>query len=75
MGQAWGVPAVDMGVGGSIPIVAELADLFPGAQYLITGAEDPDTRAHGVDEFLDLADLRRGMLAEALLLARLNQQA
>ncbi|MHC5560665.1 M20/M25/M40 family metallo-hydrolase [Kocuria sp. U4B] len=74
MEQAWGVPAVDMGVGGSIPIVAELARLFPDAQFLITGAEDPDTRAHGVDESLDLTDLRRGMLAEALLLARLDRQ-
>ncbi|MHC5560659.1 M20/M25/M40 family metallo-hydrolase [Kocuria sp. U4B] len=74
MGQAWGTPAVNMGIGGAIPIVAELAQLFPDAQILVTGAEDPDTRAHGVDESLDLADLRQGMLAEALLLARLNQQ-
>lgn len=74
MGQAWGTAAVDMGVGGSIPIVAELAGLFPAAQFLITGAEDPDTRAHGTDESLDLGDLRRGMLAEALLLARLDSE-
>jgi cysteinylglycine-S-conjugate dipeptidase len=72
MGQAWGTPAVDMGIGGAIPIVAELAARFPSAQVLVTGAEDPDTRAHGIDESLDLEDLRRGMLAEALLLARLN---
>jgi cysteinylglycine-S-conjugate dipeptidase len=72
MGQAWGTPAVDMGIGGAIPIVAELAERFPQAQILVTGAEDPDTRAHGIDESLDLEDLRRGMLAEALLLARLN---
>ncbi|MEH0110333.1 M20/M25/M40 family metallo-hydrolase [Tersicoccus sp. MR15.9] len=72
MHQAWGRPAVDMGVGGSIPVVAELARLLPDAQILITGAEDPDTRAHGIDESLDVEDLRRGVLAEALLLARLD---
>ena len=74
MGEAWGTPAVDMGVGGAIPIVAELAELFPAAQILVTGAEDPDTRAHGVDESLDVEDLRRGMLAQALLLARLDRR-
>jgi cysteinylglycine-S-conjugate dipeptidase len=74
MGEAWGTPAVNMGIGGAIPIVAELAELFPTAQILVTGAEDPDTRAHGTDESLDIADLRRGMLAEALLLARLHHE-
>lgn len=32
------------------------------------GAEDPGTRAHGIEESLDIDDLRRGTLAEALLL-------
>jgi cysteinylglycine-S-conjugate dipeptidase len=75
MGQAWGTPAVDMGIGGAIPIAAELAAHLPSAQVLVTGAEDPDTRAHGTDESLDLEDLRRAMLAEALFLARLNHRA
>ena len=74
MAEAWGTEPVQMGVGGSIPIVAELAAHFPHAQFLLTGAEDPDTRAHGADESLDLADLRRGMLAQALLLARLEHE-
>jgi cysteinylglycine-S-conjugate dipeptidase len=75
MGQAWGTAAVDMGIGGAIPIVAELAGRFPQAQILITRAEDRDTRAHGTDESLDVEDLRRGMLAEALLPAWLNRRA
>ena len=39
--QAWGVDAVDMGMGGSIPFIAELAAAFPGATILVTGVEDP----------------------------------
>ena len=38
---------------------------------LVTGVEDPDTRAHGIDEGLHLAEFERVCLAETLLLARL----
>ena len=73
MKEAWGVPPVEMGVGGSIPVVAELKEKFPEAQVLINGAEDPDTRAHGANESIHLGDFRNGILSEALFLARLNQ--
>lgn len=71
--EAWGVPAVDTGVGGSIPFVASFAAQLPDAEFLITGVEDPDTRAHGADESLHLAMFERCVLAEALLLQRLAQ--
>ncbi|MBO9521938.1 MAG: dipeptidase [Nocardioidaceae bacterium] len=71
--QAWdGVAPVDMGVGGSIPFIAEFVDTFPGASVLVTGVEDPDTRAHGANEGLHLAEFERVCLAEALLLANLG---
>lgn len=73
MAEAWGVPPVRAGVGGSIPLVSALARHFPAAQILITGAEDPDSRAHGEDESVHLDELRRSILAEALLLAKLNR--
>ena len=69
--DAWGVPPVDMGVGGSIPFIAEFAEIFPAAAILVTGVEDPDTRAHGADESLHLAEFERVCLAEAVLLERL----
>lgn len=69
--QAWGRPAVHIGVGGSIPFIAELAAVYPGATVLVTGVEDPDTRAHGTDESLHLVEFERACLAEALLLAAL----
>lgn len=72
MEQAWGVVPVRMGVGGSIPVVEHLAGRFPDAQILITGAEDPDSRAHGPDESAHLGDLRKAILAEALMLAALD---
>jgi len=68
---AWGTPPVDIGVGGSIPFVAEFAAAYPDAAILVTGVEDPDSRAHGANESLHLAEFARVCLAEALLLANL----
>ncbi len=70
--DAWGVTPVDIGVGGSIPFVAAFAERFPQAAILVTGVEDPDTRAHGANESLHLAEFERVCVAEALLLARLG---
>ena len=74
--RAWGgTSPVDIGVGGSIPFIAELADMFPDAAVLVTGIGDPDTRAHGANEGLHLAEFERVCLAEALLLAELATAA
>ncbi len=73
LAQAWGRAPVHMGVGGSIPFIAELGRVFPDATVLVTGVEDPDTRAHGTDESLHLAEFERACLAETLLLAALGQ--
>ena len=71
--EAWdGTAPVDMGVGGSIPFIAEFLEAFPDASVLVTGVEDPDTRAHGANEGLHLAEFARVVLAEALLLAKLG---
>jgi acetylornithine deacetylase/succinyl-diaminopimelate desuccinylase-like protein len=68
--EAWdGVAPVDIGVGGSIPFIATFQELFPGAAILVTGVEDPDSRAHGPNESLHLAEFERVCVAEALLLA------
>ncbi|MBW8750265.1 MAG: dipeptidase [Propionibacteriales bacterium] len=70
--QAWdGVAPVDMGVGGSIPFIELFLRTFPGASVLVTGVEDPDTRAHGANEGLHLKEFERVCLAETLLLANL----
>jgi cysteinylglycine-S-conjugate dipeptidase len=71
--ESWGSPAVDVGGGGSIPFVTGYAEVFPEAEILISGVEDPDTRAHGANESLHLAMFERACLAETLLLHRLGE--
>lgn len=72
--EAWdGTAPVDMGVGGSIPFIAEFLEAFPQASVLVTGVEDPDTRAHGANEGLHLAEFERVVLAETLLLRNLGR--
>jgi acetylornithine deacetylase/succinyl-diaminopimelate desuccinylase-like protein len=70
--DAWGTAPVEVGVGGSIGFLAPFVETFPGAEVLITGVEDPDTRAHAPDESLHLVDFERACLAEALFLHRLG---
>ena len=69
--QAWGTPPVQIGVGGSIPFIADLLVAYPSATVLVTGVEDPDSRAHGANESLHLGEFERACLAETLLLKAL----
>lgn len=72
-GEAFDRPLVEIGMGGSIPFIADFAELFPEATVLVTGVEDPDSRAHGVDESLHLNQFAQVCLAETLLLEKLAQ--
>lgn len=74
MTAAWdGTDVVEMGVGGSIPFVADFAARYPDAAILLTGAGDPSSSIHAPDESQDLADLERCVLAEALALQALAE--
>ena len=70
LSKAWGHKAVDIGAGGTIPFLFDLAELFPSAEIMVTGVEDPRSRAHGPDESVDLGELERTCVAEALFLER-----
>ncbi len=70
--DAYGNDAVEAGIGGSIPFIAEFARAYPGATVLVTGVGDPASRWHGIDESLHLGMWERACLAEALLLERLS---
>ena len=67
MERAYGRPAVESGSGGSVPLVPVLARAFPHAEILIYGASDEKSQYHSIDESVDLGDLERASLAEALL--------
>ena len=73
--QGWGAEPIDMGMGGSIPFIAEFAAAFPEATILVTGVEDPGTQAHSVNESLHLGVLERAAITEALLLEKLGGQS
>ncbi|KRX02129.1 hypothetical protein PPERSA_06324 [Pseudocohnilembus persalinus] len=47
------------GMGGSIPLMNELQNIFPKAQFLVTGCAGPDTNSHGPNECLNLDYLKK----------------
>ena len=65
--------AVEVGMGGTVPFIAEFARTFPGATVLVTGVGDPASRWHGVDESLHLGMFSRCVLAETMLLRSLAE--
>ena len=72
LAASWQTGAVKIGQGGSIPFISDLREVFPQAQVLVTGIEDPDSRAHSANESMHLGELENIVLAQALLLARLG---
>ena len=68
----YGIAPVDIGVGGSIPFIADLVREFPSAQILVTGVEDPHSMAHSPNESLHLDTFRHALASEALLLEALD---
>ncbi len=68
MAEAYGRAAVDVGSGGSIPLVTVLAATYPEADIVVWGAQDDGARIHAGDEGVVLEELGRAILAEALLL-------
>ncbi|MGO1411518.1 MAG: dipeptidase [Microbacterium sp.] len=74
MRDGYGTEPVDYGVGGSIPFVADLVERYPGVQILVTGIEDPHSRAHSPNESLHLDTFRHAIVSETLLLGRMNQR-
>jgi acetylornithine deacetylase/succinyl-diaminopimelate desuccinylase-like protein len=70
--RAYGREPIEMGSGGSIPLVPMLAQAFPGIEILIWGAMDERSAIHSVNESVDLAEIERIALAEAVLVHNLG---
>ena len=64
----FGRPSRAFGEGGSIPFMGMLGEMFPDAQFVITGVLGPGANAHGPNEYLHLPTARRltSCLAELL---------
>ena len=72
--QAYGKPVARMGSGGSVPLVAKLRDAYPDAAFVLWGAQDSDlARIHAANESVDLDEIAKIALAEALLLQGLSR--
>lgn len=74
LSAGFGKDAVLTGLGGSIPFIADLLEVFPQASILVTGVEDPDARAHSANESLYVPDFRAAIVSEALLLESLAER-
>jgi acetylornithine deacetylase/succinyl-diaminopimelate desuccinylase-like protein len=71
MADAYKKPAVQVGSGGSIPLVTALAQAIPQAEIIVWGAQDESAQIHSANESVDLAELERAALTEALFIERL----
>ncbi|MER7756726.1 dipeptidase [Kitasatospora sp. NPDC097643] len=70
MAEAFGTPMVTSGEGGSIPLCDTLRTLYPQAEIVLIGVEEPTTQIHAVNESVDPQELERMALTEALFLRR-----
>jgi acetylornithine deacetylase/succinyl-diaminopimelate desuccinylase-like protein len=73
LARAYGREAIELGSGGSIPLVPMLTQTFPGIEILIWGAMDERSFIHSVNESVDLTEIERITLAEALFLRTLGE--
>ena len=56
---SFGNPSRAFGEGGSIPFMGMLGEMFPEAQFVITGVLGPGSNAHGPNEYLHVPTARR----------------
>ncbi|MFI6849199.1 dipeptidase [Kitasatospora sp. NPDC050467] len=70
MAEAFGTAMVASGEGGSIPLCNTLRSLYPQAEIVLIGVEEPTTQIHAVNESVDPLELERMALTEALFLRR-----
>jgi cysteinylglycine-S-conjugate dipeptidase len=71
LSETYGRDVVEMGSGGSIPLVPMLAETFPGIAVLMWGASDERSNNHSVNESVDLGELEQMTVAEAQFIRKL----
>jgi cysteinylglycine-S-conjugate dipeptidase len=73
LAQAYGRDAIEVGSGGSIPLVPMLTQTFPGIEVLIWGAMDERSFIHSVNESVELSEIEHIALAESLFIRDLGK--
>ena len=72
LSRAYGRDVLELGSGGSIPLVPMLTRTFPDIEVLIWGAMDDRSAIHSVNESVDLGEVERIAAAEAFFLRSLG---
>jgi cysteinylglycine-S-conjugate dipeptidase len=73
MQAAYGVAVSTAGQGGSIPLCSALQQVYPEAEIMLLGVEEPQCLIHAANESVDPREIERTALAEALFLQRYAQ--
>jgi cysteinylglycine-S-conjugate dipeptidase len=69
--DTWGCAPIEVGSGGSLPLTAALAEAYPDMALLLTGVDDPESKAHSENESVHLGELQKCCMNEALHLGYL----
>jgi acetylornithine deacetylase/succinyl-diaminopimelate desuccinylase-like protein len=72
--KGYGKKPLITGCGASIPMVAAISKAFRGMPVLLTGIGDPKANAHGENESVSLAVLKKAILSEVLFFGSLGKE-
>jgi acetylornithine deacetylase/succinyl-diaminopimelate desuccinylase-like protein len=72
---AFGVEPKVTGSGGTIPLLTSLQRVAPDAEFVVWGPGDERSQVHAADESVDLGEIAKMIVAEALLLDTLGTPA
>lgn len=75
LSETFGVDAKITGSGGTIPLLTTLQSIAPDAEFIVWGPGDEQSQVHAANESLNLEELERYIVAEALLLEKLGANA
>jgi acetylornithine deacetylase/succinyl-diaminopimelate desuccinylase-like protein len=70
MQEAYGTPMTLLGQGGSIPLCNVFANVYPAAEVILMGVEEPLARIHAPNESVHPREIAAMALTEALFLQR-----
>lgn len=73
MREGYGQQPIEAGMGGSIPFVAALSDIYPEAAFLLIGVADPTSQYHAPNESVELADIVSAAVAQSIAISSLGE--